>query len=114
MDIRHHAAGAAAANSFEHRQRRFHQLRKFLDGISLIGAQGEARRGRNGQCTFTVLRLHLQDVSVNCSTCLRSIAMISRPVAFKLSSTSFRSPGSLIAFAAENDEPIANAITMSV
>jgi len=37
MNIGHHAARAAAADSFEDGQRRFYKLRKFLNRIPLFG-----------------------------------------------------------------------------
>src|SRR5215813_5038891 len=62
MNVRHHAARAAAAYSFENRQRGFDDLREFLNSVALFDAEREASgRGNceNGPAIFALKLKHI-------------------------------------------------------
>src|SRR5213593_4004438 len=106
MYIGHHAARAAAADSFEYRKGRLHNLRKSLDRIALFWTKRQTCRGGNGQHTASVFCLELKNVSGKSLQLLqidrddfaaRRLESIQHP---------FTLPGICDCIGAENREPI--------
>src|SRR5262249_14602175 len=108
MYVRHHAARAAAADSFEHRKGGLHNLCKSLNRVALFWTKRQAGGGRNGQHTASVLCLELKNVSGESLQLLqidrndfatRRLESIQHP---------FTLPGICDRIGAENREPISD------
>src|SRR5712691_7633921 len=63
MHVGHHSASAAAANSFEEREWRFHNLSKLLNRVTLVGPQRQTCGSRNNKDAPACFSLNLKDVS---------------------------------------------------
>src|SRR5262245_66540724 len=108
MYIRHHAACAAAADSFEYGEGRLHNLRKPLNRVALFWTKRQAGGGGNGQHGTDVLCLKLKNVSGKSLQLLqidrddfaaRRLESIQHP---------FTLPGICDRIGAENREPISD------